>query len=541
VPLRQGASVAGRVRTIDGGPLTPHCQVKLVARSASMNSDKAARDESLRTMKVSPDARGRFQFVGVPPGSYDLVVTQPGYADTWRRRIPVVARTEAMLSDAIALERPAEADILVSPSSDPAGRPWIVRLFDADGSAARLDPLVMGATEDGHRLFGRLSPGRYFMTVSSGEETWFSDELTILAHDEIIHIDVPLTRITGRVTLGERGLPAQVTFLDSRSTVSISLRSNEEGELTGVLPRRESWDVKVAAPDAHVLRTLRDLKVEPRGETARVTIDLPDTTVKGMVLNADGTPHGDGFVSARDSQSHQQAAVSPDGTFAFSGFDGDVTLQATATGERSSDQVTVHVNADTPMATAVLKLRPADALEGRVMSATGPVPGSRIFAMAASAAAGVIFPEASNAVGEFRVRLLDAGSDAFVTVMSPGYALWHGRLRVGEHAEIMLNQLGGTLKLRKPADSPVPYVEIAGTPILYAMLVSWSKLNGSPQTEASTLTIGDMPAGSYLICLPNGGLTHTDLRNGRRTGARCAGGVLSPMGELVLDLTTRTP
>ncbi len=540
--LRRGASVAGRVRTGDGKPLTPSCRVRLTPRSAATNTDKAAHDEALLKFVVSPDPRGRFQFVDVPPGNYDLMVNQSGYAEVLRRRIPVVARTESILNEPITLERPKSAEIIVSPPTDPLGRPWMIRLFDADGGVTRVDELAVGATEAGHRRFGLLSLGRYFVTASSGEETWFGEERIIAADEEIVHIDVPETRLSGRVSLGERGLPAEITFSDKPTLVAITLRSNEEGEFAGVLPRHEAWEVKVSAPDAHVLRTFRKMAVDAK-DTARMVIELGDTVVNGTVLNADGTLHGGGYVAGQDQESRQQTPVAADGTFKFAGFDGDVSLQATATGERTSDQVTVHVSSGAPVATAVLKLHPMTAIEGRLVSASGPVPGGRVFAWPANASAGSMIPESSDAAGEFRVRMLDASNDAFVTVMAPGYALWHGRLRVDERAEILLNQLGGTLKLRMPSDPSrgVPYVEFGGNAILYMLLVNWSTINGSPHGDPSTMTINEMPAGSYLVCLPTAEVTHAHFRQGLRAGARCTSGVLSPMGELVLDLAAQAP
>jgi hypothetical protein len=215
---------------------------------------------------------------------------------------------------------------------------------------------------------------------------------------------------------------------------------------------------------------------------------------------------------------------------------GELVLSALASGQLASGNETVTVPEDGELAPVVLVLRPRQWLDGRVISANGPVIGARVLSRPSSQPFGTLFPVTTDAEGRFRVRL-DAQTDAVVlSILAPGFTFEHRRFRTDVPLEISLSQAGGTLELTSaPADgAPMPLIEYAGEYLSLGVLRGWTQMNGGQFGDRSAVRVSQLPPGHYVVCAPREGQTHADLLRAPRSAKQCTNGFLAPGGTLRL-------
>ncbi|HEX8408862.1 MAG TPA: carboxypeptidase-like regulatory domain-containing protein, partial [Thermoanaerobaculia bacterium] len=287
---------------------------------------------------------GAVQLVGVPAGVYMLVVSAGGFADASAHPIEVDESRETILRRALRLEPPVTARVGVAPAVDPHGAPWRVSLKRRSDFTAGFDPLPDAATRTNTlgvaEIAGR-NPGRYALVVedSRGNDLFFDD--WTIGHETAAErlVDLPLKEVRGTVTLDDEPVAAAVSFGGTHGVVRVEMTAGADGKFHGYLPRGGRWRVAVRNAGTRSA-TLLDVEVEEDGD---VEIELPNTSVSGIVLDSRGDAVERARVTLLVPETALTARTDPAGRFTFDSVPlGRRTLSAVhADGSEASAQVEV--------------------------------------------------------------------------------------------------------------------------------------------------------------------------------------------------------
>lgn len=141
--------------------------------------------------------------------------------------------------------------------------------------------------------------------------------------------------------------------------------------------------------------------------------------------------------------------------------------------------------------------------------------------------------------GSFTLRFPSAVRAFQLFVFAPGHA-FHMRTAVVERdrpLEVAIDAVGGTLAIELPAevtpDTPLPLLVHNGTFTGLPILTRWLRLQGARPERSGRIEIPNMEPGAYSLCVN----ASPELRQGKEPAdGRCAGGFLSPQGELTLRI-----
>lgn len=172
-----------------------------------------------------------------------------------------------------------------------------------------------------------------------------------------------------------------------------------------------------------------------------------------------------------------------------------------------------------------------------MVSATGGVPGAVVTAWTpfggvatASMAQTVTGPD-----GRFEVALPPDTVLLNLLVMPPGHAMRLTTILApqGQSVEIPVDRQGGTLVLEMAAEGPQPLLVHGGTFTFPELLKKWASLQGAPANDPTRLTLPNVSAGSYSLCIGAGAVARL-TEGAEPPAASCMSGVVGPNGELVL-------
>jgi hypothetical protein len=161
IGLDPGSSVAGWAVTEDRTPLPEGAKAYLAPRISGVTDPvlTARLRRGADTRSLGED--GFFQFSGVAPGVYTVVVEAPGYATATVDPIEVLAGDETLLRHPTVLRTPLDLVLQVEPPLDWRGRPWHLvasRASDA-GQAFDQRPFFDQAVGDDGRVVHRHRRG----------------------------------------------------------------------------------------------------------------------------------------------------------------------------------------------------------------------------------------------------------------------------------------------------------------------------------------------------------------------------------------------
>lgn len=532
IVLKKGASVLAWLdRQSNQGLRTP-------ARAALMRMIVPGQPSAASARLSSPVAEATFnkvgavQLVGVPAGVYMLVVSAGGFADARAHPIEVDESRETILRRAVRLERPVTARVGVAPAVDPHGAPWRVSLKRRSDFTAGFDPLPDAAARTNTlgvaEIAGR-NPGRYALVVedSRGNDLFFDD--WSIGHESAAErlIDLPLKEVRGTVTLDEEPVAAAVSFGGTHGVVRVEMTAGADGKFRGYLPRGGRW--RVAVRNAGTRNsTLLDVDVEEDGDVA---IELPNTSVSGIVLDSRGNAVERARVTLLVPETALTARTDPAGRFTFDSVPlGRRTMSAVhADGSEASAQVELEVTAEMPAHDGIeLKLLPKRTIAGRVMSRGVPVIGARVRARAVDVR-GAAGTGISDTDGRFRIDLREDARRVNVTVAAAGFALQAFELDTSGGPPLLeLARQGGTLLLDLPESASALELTLDGIWISAADLAGWTAALGHEQRDArGRRQIPQLAPGSIRVCVVAAG----------ESRQRCRDGQLAPQGSLQLDLT----
>jgi hypothetical protein len=537
--LEPGGSVVGRVEAADRGASPEGARVEVLPLQPNPPLPAEERRQNLLRLSAQADARGFFHVTGVPPGMYRVEARKEGIGEASHQPAQVMPNAETEVLDPLVLRRPATVEISVVPRVDPLGRPWKIDLMETSATGGGMRPVANGVLgKDGAWRKAGIPQGRYRLTVQAADGSqWLVDEVEVRSEHESIEHTLDMVAVDGTLTLAGEPLAANVWFGGRSGVQRIKMLADEEGRFTGTLPRAGEWRVDVESEHPRFFRPLSAVTVSPEG---RVEIDLPNGSLKGEVLDADGKklPSAALVLFQVGEMAPLQARADAEGSFSFLGLaPGSYQIQAfTGDGAQSTGPQELQLSAsDKEPPFVSLRMRAKRLLNGRVVSAHGPVPGAMLSAVprAGGKDANLLIPQAQTDVeGGFQMNLPEGVEEVDLTVMPPGFAMKSVRLRPQGDAAVTIpvQDAGGTLAIKTSGDANDPMalltlqVRLNGVEMSSGSLRTWAGLH-RVEPEAGLLRIPNLELGVYSIC------------QGPPDRARCSEGVLSAaQGELVLTV-----
>jgi carboxypeptidase family protein len=539
--LRRGSSVVGRVEIEGTAPLSTEHRVHLEPQRAGSAADAPVeRRLDQLAYAATVNERGFFEFTDVTPGLYTVTAHPRGFAEARLPGVEVRAGLETEIREPLVLARPVTLEVVFDPPLDPYGQPWHVRVFQANGPQDALpgEYYEGAASPTGQWSRAGLTPGSYVLKVLGKETVWAYEEIAVRPGQEPLLVRIPLVEVRGTVTRGDDPLTTTLWFGGRTGGRRVRFTSDERGRFAGLLPAEGTWRIDLAQEeDATIQLGLEPVEVKraPGKSYATVAIRVPDTLLRGEVVDEQGRPLP-GVLLHTELQNEKRSSFMTDGEgkFAVRGLaPGPLALRASA-GERTTGWVNavVEEKGESPR----LRLVAYEQVEyrGRVVSPRGPVAGGRVFGWPDLAEVGVA--ESVSAVtdpaGEFSLRLPATARWVNLVVLAPGFALRMLKAPAGPGGplQIPVEAGGGTLVL----PSAETILAHGGTWVPSGIFGLWLQLHGV-EPEGDVIRVPDMEAGDYLLCSGAGAMLA--LRRGEPPPANeCSGGSLAPYGELSLRL-----
>lgn len=552
--LRRGSAVQGWIVTADGVPLGEGAKVSLRPRISGAVRDPGERKrlESLR-FEAQVNTKGFFQVDGVPPGAYLLEARHPRYAPAVTSVRVVPGEVTEVANPPLLLDLPKLLEVFIDPPADPAGQPWSVKLQRMDRDSSVVDTLAeTAATPDGSWKKPGVPTGQYLLRVSrTGGETWWTGDLKVDENPAPLYVRMDVVRVKGRVFFGKKPLSAKIDLGGRFGATRIEAQSDDKGRFEAFLPRPGDWKAYVSAEDPKVERSFPKVKIQPPPGThvAEIELRLPDTVLRGSVVDEQNNPIPEAIVSAMSDGEVQEGQIqvrtNQEGRFEIRGMlPGPTLLEADAGEDRTSDPVTVDVQGDEDSKSWILIARAQLKISGTVVSPAGPVPGARVKAVPADMPYITARSFTSDAQGHFELRLPRKTQQILMSASAPGFSFRMLRVAVPENPAIVvsLEQTGGSLIVEKepPLDltdpnAPMVYLLHGGSVEPLPILMSWAIASGSPQDGSGRTIIPNLEPGPYQACLalPS---EWAGLSFGIVPHDRCVSGSLPANGELRLKV-----
>lgn len=396
VVLDRGALIHGRVlRRADGSPVAD-AEVALPRKPDHLGS-------STRGERVSTDGAGRFRFEDVQPGNYWLQVEPVHDASAGWLAIELhpgeVVEREVLVDAGVALRgRVTDALTHLPIAGAEIGQGWTFEktvTTDAGG-----EYVFEGFPLDGYFDIGVRAPGygRAERTVREDTQAAFPERLDVELQ--------PARRVRGRIvdTAGQPVAGAYAAAPAYEYGDGTAQRIDFPGTRTGADGRFELADVRPDIPHALYARKPGYATIVhefPTDELERAIVELgdvrlpPAATLRGVVVDDEGKPLADQFVSLRganasrgqwnparitmlDSYLAEREARTDDlGRFSFGDLAaGSYTVEAGAEGARAKAQLPVDIAEGATVADLRLVLAAGLAIAGRCLGPDGePVAG----------------------------------------------------------------------------------------------------------------------------------------------------------------------
>ncbi|MEP7011731.1 MAG: carboxypeptidase-like regulatory domain-containing protein [Acidobacteriota bacterium] len=563
IPLRRGASVAGWV-AVEGARFEPsktHVRLRPATITGAPPDPRRAAQEESATFEAATRADGFFQFVGVPPGSWELEAEQTPLAPARKSDLRVEPESETVVPEPLIL-RPKEALALrVEPPLDWSGRRWKVSVRRRVEGTERLEPestFEGAADEEGVVRIASAPPGRFLVSVEDARgQNFFSDlRFELTAGDEKL-IRIRWVDVKGRVRLGDQPLAARLWFsFGGRKMAGEPIESDGEGLFNLVLPFEGRWPVEIESAESGVRAQVEANVEADRDRQANLDLRLPDTRLFGGVSFDGGKPAPNAmvFISAKDGGTGDFLATADgEGAFSFRGLPaGRLAISAELRedeGVWSAPAATIPVADGEEAGPLQLVLRRRVKQTGRVMSPRGPVAGAVISAWPLSGASGSWAKAGSDIDGTFTFDSPVGSGPLVIVPRAPGFALRAFVRPSGTEPIVLdLSPEAGSLEVALPWMSDRSSMGFAlaffedGIAIPYGnLLARWAMSEGveskSSAEGGTSIRVPALAPGRWDVCL----LASHDLafRFANGDGAPqtgCVGGALEAGATLRLEV-----
>lgn len=552
--FKAGSSVAGRIQTEDGSPLSPELRLTLEPQASGAFPDKAT-EQRLGDLSrtTTPNERGFFQFEAVAPGIYAVTAAQKGFAPVRVAPLEVREGLESEIIAPLVLVHPVALRVEIDPPVDPYGEPWQARLQARDELTDRPGNLFRGtATPDGLWTVEGLAPGQYHLDLlTDSGSSWVSEPVEVRPGETSVrHVQVPVLEVRGRVRQGKDPWTGTLWLGGRFGSRRIRLEADAEGRFDGFLPGPGRWNVELLTEE-EMLRLVLDpvvIRPLPGKSYSEVEIQIPNTRLRGEVVDEKGKPLPEARLRLfRPGRGLSQSPVDKEnGEIDVRGLPPGLLGVEALEGERTSGwtQVVLEEGRESPWLRLVV--RDLQTVQGRVVSSRGGVPGATVRATpwveGEGASTGV--EAVTGPQGDFSLSIPAPSRALGIELLAPGFAMRMLRAEVepGKLLELLVEPLGGSLivEVEEEGGAPgsMPLVHHGGTMVPLQRLGDWARLLRAPLQKDGRFVIPEMEPGEYTVCAADrpGAAPPADS-----SSAGCTSGVLAPFGELVLRLPSQKP
>ena len=506
----RGASLSGRLEAVRGARI-------------SLDGLEVLLSGAQQRYTAKSNAKGFFQFKGLPAGQYSVRAQQEGLA-TAARPVTIFEASAVELNAPLLLDRPKRLTVTIAPTLDPELKPWRVSVWAyGEGHRGLTGVSESAATPTGEWSLSGLIAGDYEVQIARANGgVWKSVDVTIGDTDVALPQTVFGESIRGVITLGERPLVAKLSFGGENGATLIS---DDNGHFEGEIPPDKSDEraIYVDAEAARVARTIR-AKLDRTESGTRIVIKLPATLLTGRVIGAGGAPRRDALitVSGDGPGAVHQLFSESDGSFQLTGMDaGEYRVRAEDRDERS-EPVTVRLADDDSPAEVELVLKNSVIVEGVVRSAVTPVVLADVYGIPRDTPFPPLLPQAkTNEGGRFELKLPPRTMIVDLVMIHPAFDIVMTRLagQIDSVRHIVATQLGGTLTVDAPTPQDI-LLRHGGGECWLSWLAHVARANAV--VESSRIVLQRLEPGEYSVC-----------------SARineCAHGYLPPYGALTLRI-----
>ena len=555
--FKAGASIAGWIKVDSGEIKAGSCVAKAAPYlPAGSGGDALIRERLKRTMtEVVATANGFFQLVGLEPGTYAVEVSQPGSATAKAYPIEVWAGAETLLNEPIVLHEPLRLEIAISPPLDWLGRPWWVEVERGSDFSA----LVEGervyegpATTTGTCRIDGQSPGVFKLAVGTSENPLYVEfpRFVRSAEEAKVAIEIPTFWVDGSVTSAGDPFPSKVVFGGRFGAVSVTMEADDDGAFSGVLPRAGIWQVDVLAADGTFVTSVRQPFPADKKGRIRANIKIPDTSIRGRVVDTHGRPVSRAMVDAQSTSSLLQAETTEDGTFELRALpEGNVLLTAQKSTQgklATSETLLFHLREGSEPNPIELVLVPRRELRAQIVGRRGPVAGAFV-TLEPEGGAGAAIRLRADEAGRLAAQVW-AGADRLIATLSPpGYPLTVIEFPYStSEVQLAVPDEGGDLVVAVPRVDEARGEEFTldlrqnGLPLALGNLFTWASGHGKPFKSEGKIAVPNLAPGDYRACvvaLPLS-MLGAEERARRLQQANCDEGYLTAGGSLQLDLSS---
>jgi uncharacterized protein (DUF2141 family) len=548
VSFVRGASLIGRAIVKSRATASTTIAVRIapvgfVATGSSASRGKLARRET------RVNAKGFFQFDGLPPGKYEVTAAAPNLVSQ-KVEVTIVDGREAELREPIMLDMAKKLRVHISPPLDPRGNPWSVELA-VTNERANFRRIIATESADltGYWSSASLAPDTYSLRIRrEPQASWYSDEFA-LSDDAEKWITIREVKVTGKVRIGDKPVHGFVWFGGDRAAVSIPTRTDDDGIYRVTLPSQEGefWrEVDVVADAPPIKRALYDVRLEPStgGESDyHFDIDLPAQGIFGEVYKSDGKAAANASVyAANDSLENAiEGRTGPDGGFGFDGLEPGTYAVRAISGDSRSETARVTVSASNRAEVVRLTLREGREIAGRMTWNDRPIAGGRVWIIQPDRSAVVVTPTPTELDGTFKVAMPPNVAHVCVVAAAPGFGLrfFDQNLPI-EFLNLPMSPtaaglvLGNSNSEEQRAQQRLPILSHNGT-FLPVLLVS--SFSGVLRTERAgaveRTTIEGVEPGEYSLCYARQVNVNGETQ---MEAAKCARGMAVGGGTLNLSI-----
>jgi Carboxypeptidase regulatory-like domain len=495
--LRRGAGIVGRVTTEKGHPAA-RATLRLMPLTAAHQSTA---DRELAQLTARSDAKGYFQFSGVPPGQYRIVSRLEGRGDATYGPVEIDSGQDLRLPRDLLHAPMADLTIAITPPMPASQKPWHV-LLTRDGSRNHENVRVAEgpARADGTWSRPNLQPAAYRLVVLDGEAEVAQQSIELQGGPEQIAIAVSALAVRGRVVSGDDAVQAKIEFdLDGRR---VGVATDEEGKFATAFPVPGPW-----SPSLYIGPNKSRVKLPPveisADDRSELILEVPGGRLKGRVVRADGVAAPAAVHILKERRLAADVVTDDDGHFDIVGIAaGSYVVEAEADeGFAGPVMVTIDDNEPTELELRVESFRQ---VTGTVMTAEGaPASGAIVRAVDIS---GSYEDLVADGRGSFSYRARPGADFIDVIVIAPPRPVALRRFALHEKRTVSLPPIhlaraGATLRLYPKRITPWPTLTTADRRA-YSLGLLLAPRFGAPRPRE--LVNGGfefvLEPGAYVVC-----------------------------------------